>query len=89
MLKAKNKNAGKTSGLRIFVDRCENGNELTGLVQQPGHSRSGNTNTIHEQFEPILSFIDLLQAFANLGNKLGFGAASRCLAKALIRRLFT
>jgi hypothetical protein len=35
---------------------------------------------VHEQFEPIPGFFDFLEAIADLGNELGFGAAAGCLA---------
>ena len=73
-------NAETILAFGIFINCRENGDELTGFVEQIGHFIGGNAAAVHEQFEPILGFFNFLEAVANLGNEFGFRPATRRLA---------
>jgi hypothetical protein len=45
----------------IFINRCENGDELASFVKQFGLRRNVNAVAVHEQFQPILRFFNLLE----------------------------
>ncbi len=67
----------KALAFGVFVNGCEDGDELAGFVEQTGHLGWRNATAVHEQFKPILGFVDFFEAVANFGNELGFGAAAR------------
>ena len=48
-----------TLAFSIFINCCEDGNELAGFIEQPRHLCRGNAAAVHEEFEPILGFVDL------------------------------
>ena len=65
---------------RVLGDCCKDGVKLAGFVEQVGHFGGGNTAAVHQEFEPILGFLDFLEAIADFGNEFGFRPAARRLS---------
>ena len=64
----------------ILVNCRENGDELAGFVEQIGHLCRGHAAAVHQEFEPILGFLNFLEAVADLGSELGFSINLYCSA---------
>jgi hypothetical protein len=49
---------------------------LASFVEEVGHFGSTNRTAVYEELKPVLGFLDLLEAIADLGNELRLGATA-------------